>query len=134
MPRLERRWVRSLSREEKAAIAASCEHFIVENLKPRFLPKIRPTQFNYPVDIFGRWRGSKYSFIERYRSGFPENAGEEFGAPFTRLDHVEEELADIRFDVMWYRHNGQWWCLHSSVPLERALRLMETEELLWPHS
>ena len=58
--------VRALSPAEKAEIAARCERFIAETLKPRFLPTIRPTQFNYPVDIFGKWRGAKYSFITRY--------------------------------------------------------------------
>jgi hypothetical protein len=124
--------VRALSTEEKAAIATACERFIGATLKPRFLPEVRPTPFNYPVDIFGKWRGSKYSFITRYRSGFPDNAGEEFDAAFTRLDHVEECLAEIRFDVMWHRHTGQWWCLHSSVTLEEALSLIETEPWLQP--
>jgi hypothetical protein len=40
-----------------------CERFIVDLLKLRFLPAIRPTQFNYPVDLIGKWRGSKYGFI-----------------------------------------------------------------------
>ena len=124
--------VKALTAEEKADIAATCTRFIAETLKPRFLPEIRPTQFNYPVDILGRWRGSKYSFITRYRSGFPDNAGEEFDAAFTRLDHVEECIAETRFDVMWHRHTGQWWRLHSSVMLDEALRLIETEPLLRP--
>jgi hypothetical protein len=33
---------------------------------------------------------------------------------------------------MWHRHTGQWWRLHSSVTLEEALRLIETEPLLQP--
>ena len=96
----EKRWVRvkTLTTEEKAAIATACERFIDATLKPRFLPEVLPTQFNYPIDILGKWRGSKYSFITRYRSGFPDNADEEFDAAFTRLDHVEECLAEIRFD------------------------------------
>ena len=83
MPKLERRWVRvkRLSPEEKAAIAASCERFTAEFLKPKFLPEISPTAFNYPIAIFGKWRGSRYSFIIRYRSGFADNAGEEFDSP-----------------------------------------------------
>jgi glutathionyl-hydroquinone reductase len=135
MPKRETRWVRvkALAPAEKATIAAACERLITEVLKPRFLPEIRPTQFNYPIDIFGRWRGSKYSFITRYRSGFAENAGEEFDSAFTRLDHLEECLADTRFDVMWHRHTGQWWRLHSSVTLEEALHLIETEPLLQPN-
>ena len=136
MPKREARWVRVrvLNAGDKAAIAAACDRFIAEVLKPRFLPEIRPTQFNYPVDIFGKWRGSKYSFITRYRSGFPENPGEEFDAPFTRLDHVEECLTETRFDLMWQRHNGQWWRLHTSVTLEKALQLIETEPLLQPNA
>jgi len=136
MAKRKARWVRvkSLTKEEKAAVAAAGERFIAEVLKPRFLPEIRPSAFNYPVDIFGKWRGSKYSFIQRYRSGFPENLGEEFDAPFSRLDHVEESFSDIRFDVMWRRHTGQWWRLHSAVTLEEALRLIEAEPLLQPIS
>jgi hypothetical protein len=65
--------VKALTQEEKTTVATICEQFIAEALKPRFLPEIRPTQFNYPVDIFGKWHGSKYSFITRYRSGFAED-------------------------------------------------------------
>ncbi len=104
----QRVWVREkrLTPEEKAAIAAACERFIAEVLKPRFLPEVRPSQFNYPIDILGKWRGSNYSFIVCFRSGFPENAGEEFDAAYARLDHVPES-PDTRFDVMWHRHTGQ---------------------------
>jgi hypothetical protein len=132
----ELRWtkVKVLSVDERAAIAATCERFIVEILKPRFLPDVRPTSFNYPVDIFGKWRGSKYSFVIRYRSGFPDNTGEEFNAPFTRLDHVEDCLTETRFDVLWRRHTGQWWRSQALVTLEEALRLIETEPFLQPHT
>jgi hypothetical protein len=131
----ERRWVRvkALTPQERTAAAAECEGFIASVLKPRFLPEVRPTSFNYPVDIFGKWRGSKYSFVMRYRSGFAENAGEEFDAAFTRLDHLDECLTESRFDVLWRRHTGQWWRSHSSVTLEQALRLIETEPLLQPN-
>jgi hypothetical protein len=134
MARSQRAWVRvkALTTQERAVVAASCERFIAETLKARFLPEVRPTSFNYPIDIVGKWRGSKYSFITRYRSGFPENLGEEFDSAFTRLDHVEEHLSDLRFYVMWHRHTGQWFRLHALVTLDEALRLMASEELLWP--
>jgi hypothetical protein len=134
MPRREktRVWVKALTKEEKAAIAAICERFIADTLKPRFLPVARTTKFNYPVDIFGKWRGNKYSFITRYRSGFPENLGAEFDAAFTRLDHVEEHRAENRSDVMWHRHTGQWFRLHAAVTLDEALHFISTDELLQP--
>lgn len=71
---------------------------------------------------------SRYSFIQRYRSGFSENAGEEFDIGFARLDHATGE----RFDLMWHRHTGQWLCLHPRLTLDAALRAIETEELVQP--
>lgn len=134
MAKAEYRWVRVkvLDREAKASIAAACAGFIVQALTPRLLPEIRPTTFNYPVDIHGAWRGHRYSFITRYRSGSLENLGEEFDTPFARLDHVEDYLAEIRFDLMWRRHTGKWHRLHPLVSLGEAFELMSTDELLSP--
>jgi hypothetical protein len=79
-----RRHVRAsgLSAADKSAVAAACQQLNDDFPKPRFLPTIRSTarQFNYPVDILGKWHGTKYRFIPRYRSGFPETLGEEFDA------------------------------------------------------
>jgi hypothetical protein len=132
-PKRERVWVRvkSLTPREKADIAAACERLIAEVLKPKFLPEIRPSQFNYPIDIFGKWRGSSYSFIVRYRSGFANNAGEEFDSAYARLDHVPQGPG-TRFDMMWMRHTGRWWPLYSSVTLEEALDLIGTDGVLRP--
>jgi len=96
------------------------------------LSTVHPTELNYAVDILGKWRGNKYSFITRYRSGFLENLGEEFNSAFTRFDHVEEHLVENRFDVMWRRHTGQWLRHHIAVTLEEALHLVSTDELLKP--
>jgi hypothetical protein len=93
----------AFSEAEKARVTAACEHLIAEFMKPRFLPEIQPTQFNYPVDILGKWRGAQYRFIQRYRSGFPDNLGEEFDAPFARLDWISRD----RFDLQCHRHTGQ---------------------------
>ncbi|MFI5388009.1 MAG: hypothetical protein ACHQ50_18025 [Fimbriimonadales bacterium] len=123
---------KAITQTEKAAVASVCDRFIAETLKPKFLPEIRPTEFNYPVDIVGKWRGNKYSFIVRYRSGFPDNAGEEFDAAFVRLDYLGKSGAETRFNVLWHRHTGEWFLLHVSVTLAEALSLIETEPFLHP--
>ena len=41
------------SEAEKQAIFAVCEAFISDVLKPRFLPQVRPTEWNYVIDIHG---------------------------------------------------------------------------------
>jgi hypothetical protein len=122
---------KTLSSQEKAAIAALCDRFISGVLKPKFLPEIRPTEFNYPVDIFGKWRSDNYSFIVRFRSGFPENKGEEFDSGFARLDYAPEG-AKTCFNVMWRRHTGQWWPIYFSLTLEDALAALETDGVLRP--
>jgi hypothetical protein len=113
---------------EKAHITATCQRFIDEILKPKFLPAIRPTQFNYPVDIHGKWHGARYRFIQRYRSGFPDNLGEEFDAPFTRLDWISRD----RFDLQWHRHTGAWFRLYHGLSLADALKTIEDDGHLHP--
>jgi hypothetical protein len=121
-------WSATLSDLEKTSITATCQGYIDTVLKPRFLPEIRPTPFNYPIDILGKWHGPRYRFVQRYRSGFPDNLGEEFDAPFTRLDWVARD----RFDIQWHRHTGTWFCLHRGLSLAQALKTIETDGHLHP--
>jgi len=114
---------------EKQAIIAACETFICDVLKPRFLPEIRPTEWNFVVDIHGAWAGGRYRFMQRYRSGMEHNCGEEFDAPFARIDRVGRD----RFEIYWMRHTGKWWRLHIGVTLAEALRTLETDGILHPH-
>jgi hypothetical protein len=41
---------------EKLAITAACDRLITEVLLLRYPPEIMPTEFNYPVGIYGKWR------------------------------------------------------------------------------
>jgi hypothetical protein len=113
---------------EKQTIIATCDAFITNVLKPRFLPVIKPTQFNYPVDMRGEWRAGRYRFMTRYRSGHEDNAGLEFDAPFARIDHMGAD----RFDLYWMRHTGQWWPLRSGLSLAESLRSIEEDNILYP--
>ncbi|MDP6343343.1 MAG: hypothetical protein QF491_07410, partial [Alphaproteobacteria bacterium] len=89
------------SEDEKRAIGRACEALIADVLKPNFLPEIRPTEYNYPIDIFGKWHGGKYRFIQRFRSDRPENAVDpEFDAPFARIEYVGRDY----FDLSYFRH------------------------------
>ena len=113
---------------EKASVTAACEQLIEAFLKPRFLPAIEPTEFNYPVDILGKWHGAKYRFIQRCRSGFADNLGEEFDAPFARLDWISRD----RFDIQWHRHTGEWFRLHSGLTLVKAIETLRSDGILHP--
>ena len=114
---------------EKVSITKACKRLIEEFFKPRFLPAIQPTTFNYPVDILGKWHGTRYRLIQRYRSGFPENLDEEFDAPFARLDWVSHD----KFDIQWHRHTGEWFRVHRNLPLAQAIEMLKSDGLLHPH-
>ena len=116
------------SEAEKQAILAACEAFISDVLKPCFLPQVRPTEWNYVIDIHGAWAAGRYRFMQRYRSGMEHNRGEEFDAPFARIDRMGRD----RFDIYWMRHTGKWWRLHVGVTLAEALHILETDGLLHP--
>jgi hypothetical protein len=112
---------------EKQALIGACEAFIRDVLKPRFLPEIKPTEWNYVVDIHGAWAGGRYRFMQRYRSGWEHNRGEEFDAPFARIDRMGPD----RFDIHWMRHTGTWWQLYTGVTLAQAFHILETDNVLY---
>ena len=106
--------------EEKLAITAACDRLIADVLLPRYLPEIKPTEFNYPVAIYGKWHGNKYRFITRYRSDRDDAIEPEFEAPFARIDFVARD----RFDLSYHRHTGEWLCLYQAITLDEALRVI----------
>lgn len=113
---------------EKRAIVAACEAFTRDVLKPRFLPEVKPTEWNYVVDIHGAWAAGRYRFMQRYRSGMEHNRGEEFDTPFARIYRAGRNS----FDVHWMRHTGRWWPLHRGLTLAEALRRLEADGVLHP--
>jgi hypothetical protein len=113
---------------EKQMIVAACEAFIVDILKTRFMPQVRPTEWNYVIDIHGAWAAGRYRFMQRYRSGMEYNRGEEFDAPFARIDRMVPDC----FDIYWMRPTGNWWRLNTGVTFVEALRILETDGVLHP--
>ena len=113
---------------EKQAIISACEAFIRDVLNPRFLPGIKPTEWNYMIDIHGKWAAGRYRFLRRYRSGFEANRGEEFDIAFARIDRMGPDT----FDIHWMRHTGTWWPLHAGVTFAGALHILETDPVLRP--
>jgi hypothetical protein len=134
MTERNRHWVqvRKLTAAEKAQVTERCDTLIRDVLVPRYLPKIEPTEWNYPIALFGKWRGSKYSFIVRFRSDRKDALAEEFEDGWARLDHDEESCDELRFHVMWHRHTGQWWPLHRSLTLHDALNEITSDGVLRP--
>ena len=126
-----KRWVRAdvkPSDSDKTAITVVYDEFIADVLVPRFLPEIQPTEFNYPIAIYGKWHGNKFRFIQRFRSDRDDVFESEFEAPFVRLEFVGRD----RFDISYYRHTETWFRLYRNVSLREAIRLIEDDGHLHP--
>ncbi len=93
------------SEEEKRTVRRVCDAFVQNDLKPKCLPEIQSSdRLNYCIDIFGKWHGRSYRFIQRHRSDRPENAEDpDFDSPFARLEYVSHD----RFNVAYFRYTGQ---------------------------
>ncbi|WP_204848228.1 DUF3024 domain-containing protein [Rhodopila globiformis] len=134
MPRKGYMWVQgkpspeSPKEPEKQAIIAACEAVISNPLKPRYLPEITPKETNYPIDISGDYRGGRYRFMVRCRSGFPHNTGYEFDEPFARIDRMGPD----RFNIQRMHDSGEWFLVHEAKTLAEALDLVATDEILQP--
>ena len=113
----------------KTVAIAECERLISQVFLPRYLPEIHVTEFNYPVAIGGKWRGRSFTFSTRYRSGFEHNKGEEFDAPFSRIEYVGGRL----WNVGWFRHTGKWFTIERALPLATAIATIEKQGLLHPN-
>ena len=136
MPRKPKIWMAAPARRptpkpspiEKAAITKACEALITETIIPRHLPEIRPTEFNYPVAVYGKWLGNKYRFITKFRTDRPDSISPEFGSTYARMDYDGPD----RFSVWWHRHTGEWRCVFEDQTLDDAIELLATEPFLRP--
>lgn len=115
---------------EMLEITAACEHFIATVLVPRFLPRVEPTDYNYPVALKGAWHSGRYRFLTEYKCGGTNRTAEGFETPYVRLDYI----ARNRFRLHWMRHTGKWTpAPFGPLPLDEALGYIASEPYLQPH-
>ena len=76
---------------EMLEITAACEHFIATVLVPRFLPRVEPTDYNYPVALKGAWHSGRYRFLTEYKCGGTNRTAEGFETPYVRLDYIARD-------------------------------------------
>jgi hypothetical protein len=113
---------------EQQAIIAACETFIATVLKPRFLPEVTPTPFNYKIDIRGEW-----SRTLSLHPALPLRHGTQYRRGIRRTVRSSRPHGPDRFDIYWMRHTGQWWPVHRGLTLAASLRMIEDDPILHPH-
>lgn len=115
---------------EKQLISQKCHELIETELKPKYI-KSPPTDndWNYLVDIFGKWYHNYFYFCSTYNCPSPNAISPSFEDKFARLEYVGKDS----FNIAYMRHTGKWWEIFQGLTLEQCLEEMKNNIILHPH-
>lgn len=115
---------------EKQAILQKCNQLIESEFKPKYItPPPTDNDWNYLVDIFGRWYRNYFYFCSTYNCPSPHAISPTFESKFARLEYVKKDS----FNLAYMRHTGKWWEIFQGLTLEECLAEMKTNIILHPH-
>jgi hypothetical protein len=115
---------------EKQLITQKCNELIETELKPKHIkPPPTDNEWNYLVDIFGKWYRNYFYFCSTYNCPSPNAIVPSFEDKFARLEYVGKDS----FNIAYMRHTGKWWEIFQGLTLEQCLEEMKNNVILHPH-
>ncbi len=115
---------------EKQLISEKCNQLIESELKPKYIkPPPTDNDWNYLVDIFGKWYRNYFYFCSTYNCPSPNAISPSFEDKFARLEYMGKDS----FNIAYMRHTGKWWEIFQGLTLEQSLAEMKTNIILHPH-
>jgi hypothetical protein len=128
------RWVSSTSRSKstktgvpdavKTTVTAKANELIETVLKPKHLkPPPDNPQFNYIVDIYGKWYRHYFYFCAKYNVPGPNALFPSFEAKFARMEYAGSN----RFHLSFMRYTGEWVGLYAGLSLDECLASIRDE-------
>lgn len=136
-PPLRKGWVYSPPKPSKSKISDSIKAEVVRKandliesfLKPEFVkPCPVDTEWNYIVDIHGKWYRNWFYLCSKYRCPAPNCIAEFFETKFARFEYI----GDGKFNLAFIRHTGQWVETEEGLPLEECLERVRNDSLFQP--
>jgi hypothetical protein len=113
----------------KTVVKTSADELVESFLKPTFIKEPpKDYRWNYPVDIFTKWRQRYFYFCSTWRSPHPDAISEYFESRFVRLEFTGDE----KFNMAYMRHTGQWWEIFQELTLEDSIHEIRTNPLFQP--
>lgn len=114
---------------EKELVQQKCNELIETELKPKYIePPPTDHDFNYRVDIFGKWYRSYFYFCSIFNCPSPRAISPSFESRFARLEYMGRDC----FNVAYMRHTGQWHEILYEVTLKECLSELRNNPLLQP--
>jgi hypothetical protein len=113
----------------KAEVERKADELIESFLKPEFVkPPPEGTEWNYIVDIYGKWYRSYFYLCAKYRCPAPNCITEFFETKFTRLEYV----GSGKFNLAFMRHTEQWAETEEGLCLEECLDKIRNDSMYQP--
>ncbi len=111
----------------KSEVMRKANELIENYLKPTHIqPQPEDYQFNYIIDIYGKWYRNYFYFCSTYHVSGPNAIAPTFEDKFTRLEYVGPN----RFNLAYMRHTAQWFELYTDQTLEECLTAIKDEPQL----
>ncbi len=113
----------------KIEVQTKADQLIETVLKPKHVqPPPRDNDFNYIVDLFGRWYRHYFYFCAKYRSPGPNAIAPFFETKFARLEYA----GGNRFHLSFMRHTDEWVQLYLNVSLDECLAAVKDDPWFIP--
>lgn len=110
-------------------VATKANELIETVLKPQHIqPPPDNPQFNYIVDIYGKWYQRYFYFCATYRVAGPHATVPGFEAKFARMEYAGQN----RFHLSFLRHTGAWIELSRNLSLDDCLTAIQNEPFFTP--
>ncbi|WP_201384483.1 hypothetical protein [Ktedonobacter sp. SOSP1-52] len=102
----------------KQEVSTKANMLIETVLKARYIqPPPQKPQFNYVVDVYGKWYHSAFYFCATYHVPYPEAEVSHFEVKFARMRYAGSRL----FDLAFMRYTGQWIEPYSAMTVDECL-------------
>lgn len=132
MPKPRKVWMKvpakiskpSVPESIKVELAAKAMDLIENVLKPRSVQPPKPdAQFNYIVDISGKWNRGYFYLISTYACPGPNALSPTFESKFARMEYG----GDGRFALSFQRHTGVWVAIYGSLSVDESLKAIQED-------
>jgi len=132
MPKEINRWAMSprktspspLPESLKMEVDTKANELIETVLKPKYIqPPPENPQFNYIVDIYGKWYRKAFYFCTQYRVAGPHAIEPSFEAKFARLQYAGNQ----RFHLSFMRYTDQWVQLYLDLTVDECIETIRDD-------
>lgn len=113
----------------KAEVTSKANELIETVLKPQHVqPPPENPQFNYMIDIYGKWYQRYFYLYATYRLSHPDAEQSSFEVKCARIEYAGNNCFHLSFP----RHTGQWVELYMNISLDECLASVRDEPFFFP--